>query len=209
MRKKPKIIPLNESNDLFVKWIEGVYDANFERLYRYAFSITKNKQLAEDVVSEVFMNIWDKKPDYTNIKELSSYLHVSVKHLAIRMVSKDPHRFFYSIYDETLQISDDIDPESLLLGNELSILISEVFDSVAPQSKLVYDMARNKGYSNQKIAEELGISIRTVESHIYSVLKKMKIRLQAHFQESDKTYNFLLRVSPIFLLTSSLTHFLL
>lgn len=203
MKKENSIRKLG-SDKLFTEWFEEVYEANFERLYRYAFSITKSQQLAEDVVSEVFLNIWNKKPDYANIKELNAYLHVSVKHLAIRMISKDPQRFSYSTYDETMQISDTVDPENLLLGKELEKIIEKIIADLSPHSRIVYDMVKNKGYSYQKISEELGISKRTVESHMHNVLKKLKDELREHFSESDKTYNLFPRISSISVVITTL-----
>lgn len=190
MNKESKTRILGSDN-LFTKWFEEVYEDHFEILYRYAFSITKNKQQAEDVVSDVFANIWRTKPDYSNIKELSAYLHVSVKHLAIRQVSQDPQRFSHFNYDESLQISDSINPENLLLGKELDKIINEVLNALPGQGRLVYDMARTEGRSYDEISIELGISKRTVEGHIHTVLKKIKTRLLAHFKDADQSSLFI------------------
>ncbi len=196
MTKKTNIRKLSDE-DSFKGWFEEVYEANFERLFRYAFSITKDKQLAEDVVSEVFLNIWNKRPDYSNIQELGSYLHVSVKHLAIRMASKDLRRFSYSNYDETLQISDAVDPENLLLGKELDELVTTILSDLSLHNRVVYDLAKNKGYTNQQIADELGISKRTVESHLHLALRKIKEGLREHFKESDKNYHFFTSIGSL------------
>ncbi|WP_421898197.1 RNA polymerase sigma factor [Marinoscillum sp.] len=196
LTKKTNILKLS-GDDSFKEWFEEVYEANFERLFRYAFSITKDKELAEDVVSEVFLNIWNKRPDYSNIQELGSYLHISVKHLAIRMASRDLRRFSYSDYDETLQISDAVDPENLLLGKELDELMTATLSGLSLHNQVVYDLAKNKGYTNQQIAEELGISKRTVESHLHLALRKIKERLQEHFKESDKNFHFFTNIGSL------------
>ena len=196
MKRSGKIRKLNHDAD-FKTWFEGVYQDHFERLFRYAYTITKDQQMAEDVVSEVFTNIWHKKPDYNTIKELSSYLRVSVKHLAIRTVSKDPGKFTYSTYDETLQVSDAIDPEDILLGQELKQIVDTVLNNLTPHSKLVYDMARNKGMTYEQIAQELGISKKTVESHMYNVLKKIKEALQKHFKDSGVSYPYFTNIGSI------------
>lgn len=183
--------------DHFTKWFEDTYGKYFEQLFRYAFSITKNKELAEDVVSEVFTNLWHKKPDYNNIKELPSYLRVSVKHLAIRTVSKDPHHFSDAFYDETLQISDTIDPESLLIGEELEKMINEAIANLSPHARVVYTLVKTKGYTYDMVSDELSISKRTVENHMYKIIKHLKVSLQQYFHESDKTYKFFSRISTI------------
>ena len=187
----------------FTTWFEEAYETHFERLYRYAFSITKQQQLAEDVVAEVFANIWSKKPDYTTIRELSAYLHVAVKHQAVRLASQSLPRSLYQAYDEALPVSDAVDPESLLMSKELEQILALVIDDLPPHSRLVYDFSRNRGYSHQQIAEELGISKRTVESHLHQVLKKMKEALQAYFQESGRPYRYLSRLAVWMALISS------
>lgn len=187
----------------FEEWFAEVYEANFERLYRYAFSITKDKMIAEDTVSDVFFNIWNNRPDYQNIRELSAYLHISVKHQAIRLVSKDPGKFSYSNYDESLQISEAVDPESLLIGKELEVLLAYVFKKMSPHELLVYEFSKNKGYSNQQIADELGVSKRTVENQLYKATKHIKMALVDHFKDSGKTYDFLSGLGVIALVLNS------
>lgn len=184
-----KVKNISDSNQ-FENWFVEMYESNFERLFRYAFSITKNKMLAEDTVSEVFMNIWNNKPDYHSIKELKAYLHVSVKHQAIRLVSKDLGKFSYSDYDESLQISEAVDPENLMIGKELEALIAGVLKQLSPHASLVYELSKNDGLSNQEIATELGVSKRTVENQLYGAIKEIKTALKLHFQGSSRTFDF-------------------
>ncbi|MEP0366855.1 MAG: sigma-70 family RNA polymerase sigma factor [Cyclobacteriaceae bacterium] len=187
--KKGTVRSINHDK-LFTDWFEVIYESNFEGLYRYAFSIVKDKQIAENIVSEVFEGIWTKKPDYQNIKHLESYLRVSVKHLAIRMASRDPHRFSYSSYDESLEVSDSVDPENLLIAKELEEIVQSVLDGLPMNCRLIYDMVKTKGFSYQQIADELGISKRTVENQMYKVISKLKKRLEDHFGESGNQIHF-------------------
>ena len=57
------------NNQYLKETFEKIYEGNFERLIRYAFSITKDKEIAEDVVADVFANLWDKRDQLNNIKE--------------------------------------------------------------------------------------------------------------------------------------------
>ncbi|WP_258105682.1 sigma-70 family RNA polymerase sigma factor [Marinoscillum sp. MHG1-6] len=190
-KRKPEDLDRNSSDHLFTSWFKDVYSENFEKLFRYAFSITKDEQLAEDAVSEVFSNIWEHRPDHHSIKEVKAYLHVSVKHLAIRMISRDAKQFSYSSYDESLQVSDAIDPESLLLGKELEAIINRVVERLTPHAKLVYELAKMKGYSNQQIADELGVSKRTVEAHLYTTVKSIREALIEHFRDSGHDHMYI------------------
>jgi RNA polymerase sigma-70 factor, ECF subfamily len=177
----------------FRHWFERVYNEHFERLYRYAFSITKSRDLAEDVVEDVFVNIWERQNGHTEIKDLKNYLYVSTKHLAVRIASKDPNHFLYTDYEEIIQIADSIDPESILLGSELQKVIDKAIMSLPDHCGLVYDMIRNQGRTYDEVSRELGISKKTVESHIGKALGRIKKQLQEYFETSEsqikKIYN--------------------
>ncbi|MEH0152916.1 RNA polymerase sigma-70 factor [Limibacter armeniacum] len=199
MKKSNKQQDSNNENSL-AKWFEDAYEAHFERLLRYAFSITKDKQLAEDVVSDVFMNIWNKRSEHKNIRELGAYLYVSVKRLALKQVTSAPNSLNCSVLDGTLQLSDTIDPEKLFLGKELDHCIQQVLDALPPHAQLVYEMARNEGKQYKEIAEELGISKRTVETHMHSILKKLKSELRTRFKDSESIYYFLIQLGTLVML---------
>ena len=195
MNKYRKIANLSQDGK-FKDWFEKIYSDHFERLYRYAFTITKQKQLAEDVVSEVFLNVWNKRPDYDEISEISSYLYISVKHLAIRTVSKDPSKFTYSNYDETLQVSDSVDPENLLISSELNDIVGGILAKLSPQSAIIYDFVKNKGCTHKEIALELDISEKTVSNQMNIILNKLRAGI-SHYLSDSNQYDYVMRISRV------------
>lgn len=203
MRAKPKIKPIPDST-IFKAWFEKIYDEYFEKLYRYAFSITKSRDLAEDVVEEVFLNIWTRRKGNLEIKELNSYLHVSVKHIAIKILSNDPGKFVYANYEESLSVTDVIDPESLLLGDELRKIILEAVKGLPPHCSLVYDMVKNKEMSYEEVSKELGISKKTVENHLCKALAKIRDRLSKYYKHTDIRYQFISVIGTVLFLLSLL-----
>ena len=172
-------------NDQYLKeTFEKIYEGNFERLIRYAFSITKDKEIAEDVVADVFANLWDKRDQLNNIKELRFYLNASIRNQAIRTIKKNTKLQLLATKNESsdhLTSSDNIDPENLLMGKELGNMIASVINSLPPQAGKIYNLSKN-GKSNQQIALDLEISKRTVENHLYSVLKKFKEELKKYYE---------------------------
>jgi RNA polymerase sigma-70 factor (ECF subfamily) len=181
--KKNKILSINNEQQLKETFV-NIYNGNFERLIRYAFSITKEKELAEDVVAQVFANLWDKRDRLHKIREVGFYLNTSVRNQAIKVVkekaklsaSKKSNEF-----NDHESIADSIDPESLLMGKELAKLVSKAVANLPPQARLVYNLSKNDK-SNGQIAEELGISKRTVENHLYKVLNKLREALENYFK---------------------------
>ncbi len=160
------------------KWFEDIYHEHFEKLLRYAYSITERKEMAEDVVSEVFITFWNRRNQSVEIKNVEAYLIQSVKHLSIRKLKNAKTETLSSVDESKYQHS--LDPEHILIGKELESVISEVVDSLTPHGKLVYDMARNKGLSNQMIAKELDMNEATVRKHLSNVMKAFKTALDKH-----------------------------
>ena len=183
----------------FRSWFEKIYDQYFERLYRYAFSITKSKDLAEDVVEEVFLNIWTRQ-NKNLIIELDAYLHVSVKHIAIKTLSNNQDKILYGKHEESLDVTDLIDPESLLLADELRNIIQEAVRDLPPHCSLVYDMLKNRGMSYEEVSRELGVSKKTVENHICKALTKIKDRLSKYFRHSDIRPEFISKIGILLFL---------
>lgn len=200
-KRETKPIPVST---IFRSWFEKIYNEYFEKLYRYAFSITKSKDLAEDVVEEVFFNIWNRQNGNLVIKELGPYLYVSVKHIALKTLSDDPGKFLYAEYEESLNVTDVIDPESLLLADELQHIIQETVHALPPHCSMVYDMMKNKGMSYEEISKELGVSKKTVENHIYKALGKIRGRLSKYFKHSDIPSQFISRIGILLFLLSLL-----
>ena len=172
------------NNQYLKETFEKIYEGNFERLIRYAFSITKDKEIAEDVVADVFANLWDKRDQLNNIKELRFYLNASIRNQAIRTIKKHTKLPLLATKNESsdhLTSSDNIDPENLLMGKELGNMIASVINSLPPQAGKIYNLSKN-GKSNQQIALDLEISKRTVENHLYSVFKKFKEELKKYYE---------------------------
>ena len=183
MNKKNKILHIDNER-LLRKIFVKIYEENFERLIRYAFSITKEKVLAEDVVSEVFANLWDKRDRLHKIREVRFYLNTSVRNQAINTIKKNSKLPFSKKNNELKDyetIIDIINPENLLMGKELEKIVSKVVADLPPQAGKIYNLSRNEK-SNEEIANEMGISKRTVENHIYKVLKILKQAMSKYFE---------------------------
>lgn len=185
------------------KWFEAIYNDHFEGLLRYAFSITEDIATAEDVVSEVFISLWNRKDQPNEINSLEAYLIQSVKHLAIKKIKNSRREILGPINE--LKYPQALNPENILIGKELESVIEQVIQSLTPYGKLVYDMAKNKGYSNEKIAKELDMNHATVRKHLSNVIRSFKIALKNQQDSEDSKIISLGKVLMIatFLLSGS------
>lgn len=169
------------SNDLSAQF-EEIYSAYYERLFAFALVITDSEADAQDVVSQVYFNLWEKKKDLSDVKDLKAYLFTSVKNQAVRHIANDRYFHTEDIEDVLLSI-DQIDPEELLIGKELETFIDQAIKNLPDQCGLVFRLAKEKNMDFKQIATELGISKYTVKYHMETALKKIMGELKSRFPE--------------------------
>ena len=165
-------------------YFEDIYKEYFRRLFAYSLTITKSKVLAQDIVSDVFYNLWNAREDLYSIKQLKSYLFTSVKNRSISALSDNPVNFQREDHDDIVTAVEKINPEELMIGSELQEFINQSIDKLPPQCQLVFNMVKGQKKSHGEVAKELGITTDTVKYHISSALKKLKKDLEVHFSEA-------------------------
>ena len=163
---------VKEGNELAFKVI---YNKYWKRLFAYTYNILNDRGLAEDVLHEIFTNIWFKRKEI-KIESLEKYLFVAAKNKSISMLRKVK----FSELDEMMIENLTLDPEvennidSLYLKN----LLEKVTIDLPKRCKEIFYMSRYDDYSNEEIAEHFKISQRTVENQLYLALKHIRTSIK-------------------------------
>lgn len=156
---------------------EVIFDRYWKRLFVYAFRIYKDEKICEDIIQEIFISLWEKSID-TNILNLEAYLIRSVKY---KIANHIRDLKFTPVHLEILQNMPNIYKSNNFM--EYEEFEKEIFNEIKklpPKCQQVFMLSRFEDYSNPKIAEELDISIRTVEKHISNALKFLKSTIENH-----------------------------
>ena len=152
----------------------------FERYYQplcnFAFLYLKSKELSEEVVCDVFTKIWHKRSEIFIRESIKSYLYKSTRN-AIVSYFRTKKLLINPGLDE-LDREDFITPETLLLNRELEENIQKLLGGLPKKAGLVFRMKRVDGLKYKEIAEILDISEKTVENHITTAIKKIKLMLE-------------------------------
>lgn len=162
-----------------------IYHDHFDRLYYFALKFTKSEDLAKDVVSEVFLNLWKNRASFSEIRRMESYLYISVKNQAIQMLSHNLKSSNSIEFEKEARIIDKIDPEELLLEKELIQEIEKAVATLPPQCQLIFNMAKNKQMKYKEIAEELGITVSTVRMQLIKASRIVKETIRKKYNDSD------------------------
>ncbi|MDR0742868.1 MAG: RNA polymerase sigma-70 factor [Tannerella sp.] len=160
-----------------VKLFESLFQQMQPRLFAFCCKYVEDKELARDFVQECFISLWENFGAVEHSHE--SYLFTSVRN---RCLSYIRSRKVHAEYEEAvnLRIRElEIHPEmpgplTDLYLKELNEILHRSIEKLPGKCKRIFRMSRYRGLKNQEIADQLNISVRTVEAQIYNALKILK-----------------------------------
>ncbi|TKG89858.1 RNA polymerase sigma-70 factor [Puteibacter caeruleilacunae] len=165
--------------------LEKIFRRNFQRLYAFARKFTEDTEVAQDLVQEVFISYWEKK-DTLDISNVDAFLYRSVRNKCIshirhlKVVENRMKQFTdEQKFEEMYRIDFMGNEPCLLIEEELKNEISNIIDSLPERTRQIFLLSRNDGLKNREIADQLQISIKSVEKHITKVLKIFKERFRS------------------------------
>jgi len=163
-----KITTLND-----VAGFEECYRKYYTRLYRFCFSIVHQKQPAEDIVHDVFMQLWKKRERSPSIRNLEVYLYVSVKNLSLNHLRNTSTRIVDIAERSHEYIQFNVDPETLLIHSEAVKKMNVAIRSLPPRCKLIFKLIKEDGLKYKDVATLLDLSIKTVEGQLAIAMRKL------------------------------------
>lgn len=151
--------------------LKVLYSRYWESLYLQAYRVLGEENASEDVVQEVFIDLWEKRK-FSRIEDLSAYLYQSVKYKTLMALRQNRIRARH------LNIIRDLNPEYALDHSleirEMSEQINQHLMNLPPKCREVFYKSRFEHLKNDEIADQLNISKRTVETHISHALRYLK-----------------------------------
>jgi RNA polymerase sigma-70 factor (ECF subfamily) len=157
------------------------YELLFRRFYRplcsHAVRYVYGREVAEDIVSDVFLNFWHTQAYQTIMTTYQAYLFGAVRNRVLNYIRNQA--LHDSVDAGLVALTNDVvteDPLQILQCTELYGRIQATITGLPPQCQRVFMLSRFEGKSYSQIAEQLGISVKTVETHLskaLSVLRQM------------------------------------
>jgi RNA polymerase sigma-70 factor (ECF subfamily) len=156
---------------------EKLFMQYFPKVRTFAAILLKSEQDAEDVAQDIFVKLWEQ-PDLWEGNLARNYLYTMVKnHIFNRIKRKNIESHYihsqmngYSPED----ITEFKDPLNKIYHEELKLLLKLALEKMPDKRRQVFEMSRFQHLSNNEIAKRMNLSVRTVEQHIYLVLRDLK-----------------------------------
>ncbi len=157
------------------KALEIIFDKYYEYLVKEVYFIIKDIGQSEDVVQELFMDLWKKQH---LLDKVTSSLKYYLKRAAVnRSLNKIKQQKYFYKELEFSDLSVSFEPNNHLEYRELENRINYLINSLPNACRTVFILSRTEQKSYKEIAEELSISIKTVENQIGKALKFLRKNL--------------------------------
>ncbi|MCK0132146.1 RNA polymerase sigma-70 factor [Flavobacteriaceae bacterium F08102] len=162
------------------------YETLFRLYYSKLLHLAKNylvyKEDAEHIVQNIFLKLWEQKEKFEHVTNVNNYLYSMCKNACLDQLK---HEKIKAKYAEQISNKTAInrafildEAASLLLENELESQIYKSIELLPSKCKKVFMKSRIEGLNHKEIADELGISKKTVENHITKALGHMRLQLK-------------------------------
>lgn len=159
----------------------------FPSLYNFSNAIVKSKVLAEEIVSDIFMDIWKRRLTLNNIENLRLYMFIAVRNHSVKIKKQEGNQTHLSIENIAIDfISDYGCPDEKLLKGEMEQQIKNAVKALPPKCQLIYKLAKEDNLKYREIAELLHISIKTVDNQLGIAFKKIALSVGFHLAKKNK-----------------------
>ncbi len=156
---------------------EVLFKTHYSSLCSYAHMFLNDIQASEDLVQEVFFKMWAGRERLEIRSSIKSYLFRSVRNACLNMISHIDIREEYKRHNERVVQEDESNFTDESIVTELENKIRQSIDELPPERRKVFVLSRYEGLKYKEIAEQLNISIKTVENQMSKALIYMRENL--------------------------------
>ena len=164
-----------------VKGYELLFRQYYSPLCSHAVRFVYNREVAEDLVAEVFYTFWKKKLHEQITTSFRAYLFTSVRNKSLTYIKWEFDKEKSEELEENDKASSTLEPDEVMEFDELYLHIEKTINLLPPQCQKVFLMSRFEGKSYKEIAEKLNVSGKAVEAHISKALITLRKALQNYW----------------------------
>lgn len=169
-----ELVPLLRDGDAMA--FKFIYDTYWKKLFFVAAKKLHDTAEAEEVVQDIFLNLWNKRAGFELKVSFENYLAVAVKFEVYKHRAKRTKQQHLAQDLEANYAGEENHDWDLYDIEALKEKLSETINTLPPKCKLIFTMSRESDKTNKQIAEEMGITEKAVEKHVTKAMKVLKTR---------------------------------
>ena len=172
------------------KAFRSFYDLSYPLVYRFVYYFLPHKEDCEEVVSEVFYNIWKQKEYLLSIDNLKSWLYIVSRNEAFHYIKQKEKYANISIDDMAVELSVDASSiDGQMIEKEMLYVYNSAIEELPERCKLVFLMVREERLKYKEIAEILSIKEGTVEQQMNIAIRKVMASVKKIYPYLGKKAN--------------------
>lgn len=153
---------------------EELFRLEYKRLYLFSLQYVAVHEIAEEVVNDVFIKVWNYRQSLNTVNNPESYLFIAVKNQSLNYLKKYSHLH--------ITLSEDGKIAELVTKNaavdevewkELKHKLAQAIDELPDQCRKIFKLVKEEGFKPKQVAEILNISVRTVETQLYRAVNRL------------------------------------
>jgi RNA polymerase sigma-70 factor (ECF subfamily) len=160
---------------------EELYNRYWKKLYNAIYSRTRSAEWSEGIVQDFFTSLWLKREKLEISVSFEAYAFTAVRYHLFHYIQKEVNRKKYSDSLRALPVQHPNSTEEAVLLSDLNDRLSKAVTQLPEKCRSVFELSRREHKTNREIAEELGISEKTVENHLTRALKFLRLSLKEIF----------------------------
>jgi RNA polymerase sigma-70 factor (ECF subfamily) len=173
--REPELIALLGKRDEAA--FERVFTTWFKSLHAYACTIVRDEMVAEEMVQNVFLRLWERTERLTISGSVAAYLYRAVHNESLNYLKREKRKTVYQMHTSYHLQSGTGDTAPPVQAKELEERLHQALSELPEQCRTIFQLSRFSELRYREIADELGISVKTVENQMGKALKLLRLKL--------------------------------
>lgn len=157
---------------------EMLFRTYYQPLCNYAFTFLQDREDAEEIVQSTFILVWEKRETLAIRTSVRPYLYAMVRNACLNVIKHEKIKEKYALEEIALANRSHDSVAHTVAFHELEYRIKVAMAELPEQCRLVFKLSRFEELKYAEIAEQLNISVKTVENHMGKALKIMREQLK-------------------------------
>lgn len=170
---------LKNDDDTFA--FSELYNRYWDKLFGAAFKRVRSVETAEEIVQDLFTDLWMRRKALDIKAELPIYLYSAIRYRVINHMHKEMLKLSFEKNGSVMFPVVDNSTEEMVIANDLRYRLESKAELLPLKCREVYYLSRHEHQSNKSIAKQLSISEKTVENQLTKALKRLRTSLNSFF----------------------------
>lgn len=185
MKQKNNIFIINSLKNGNKAIFEQLYSEYYQKLCAYLINYTQDRFIVEDIVQDVFLNLWTKRQNIQIKTSLNAFLYKSAynrlidKHRNLKIKNEMLASYYHTAIMQSMKVDSDTTKSRMKK-------LDHCLDALPERCREIFHSGKIKGMSYKEISREHNISLKTVEGHFSRAYRILKDCMEVHKQREKK-----------------------